>query len=123
MIELSLHNPRLVLRANRRTRDSRVDRLGSLLFNIECRLLLQIPAWDVNGTPKVFPRAYGELLQLKRRDGLFDAEFAAVCERNGYPVVEVPIDATVQSATVDRQSVGAALRMYAGVPGVARSRA
>ena len=115
MLDLALRNPDLVLRANRRTRDRRIGRLGSLVFNIECRLLLQIPAWDVNGTPKVFPRAFNRLLELKREDDLFDAEFALVCERAGYPVVEVPIDAALLSLGPSGPDYRAALRMYLGV--------
>jgi hypothetical protein len=115
MLELGLRNPGLVLRANRRTRDTRVRRLGSLLFNVECRVLLQTPAWDVNGTPKVFPRAFAGLLALERDDELIDAEFALVCEREGYPVVEVPIDAMPQSAAAHGVDYGGALRMYVGL--------
>jgi len=104
-----------VLRANRRTRDTRTRRLGSLLFNLECRVLLQVPAWDVNGTPKVFPRGFGKLLQLRQEDDLLDAEFALVCEREGYPVVEVPIDAPPQSQGGPGVDGRAALRMYLGL--------
>src|ERR1039457_6785444 len=78
MLRLALRNPKLVLRANRRTRDTRLQRLGSLLYNLECRLLLQIPVWDVNGTPKVFPRCFDRLLALSSQDELLDAEFACV---------------------------------------------
>jgi hypothetical protein len=115
MIELALRNPHLVLRANRRTRDSRVRRLGSLLFNVECRLLLQIPAWDVNGTPKVFPRAFEQLLSLQQSGNLLDAEFAYVCERAGYPTIEVPIDASPLSQRDNRLGLGEAVKMYLGV--------
>lgn len=115
MLDLALRNPGLVLRANRRTRDTRVQRLGSLLFNVECRLLLQIPAWDVNGTPKVFPRAFGKLLELRREDELFDAEFALVCERSAYPVIEVPIEAGLLSHGPSHVDLGTAVRMYLGV--------
>jgi hypothetical protein len=123
MLELGLRNPSLVLRANRRTRDTRARRLGSLLFNIECRVLLQTLAWDVNGTPKVFPRAFGKLLELQQDGDLLDAEFALVCQRERYPVVEVPIDAASQSAGGSAVDYGAALRMYSGLVGLrARSR-
>ena len=35
-------------------------RIGSLLYNLECRALFDLSSWDVNGTPKVFPRAFGD---------------------------------------------------------------
>jgi hypothetical protein len=122
MVELALRNPQLVLRANRRTRDTRVQRLGSLLFNVECRLLLQIPVWDVNGTPKIFPRAFGELLELSRSDDLLDAEFAFVCEQSGYPVLEVPIDAERVSQRSRSLGLLAALKLYLGVPSLRAKR-
>jgi len=115
MLLLAGRNPALVVRANRRTRDTRVRRLGSLLFNLECRLVLQIPAWDVNGTPKAFPRTFTKLLGLSEQGDLLDAEFALVCERESYPVVELPIDATLLSGCSERLDFGAAMRMYYGV--------
>jgi hypothetical protein len=114
MLSLALRNRTVALRANRRTRDTRVQRIGSLLFNLECRLVLQVPAWDINGTPKIFPRSFGRLLELKRDDELIDAEFALVCERAGYPVIEVPVDATMHPGVTarDRQNYLTAMTMY-----------
>jgi hypothetical protein len=115
MVGLALRNQDVVLRANRRTRDTRIGRMGSLLYNLECRLLLQVPVWDVNGTPKIFPRSFAGLVNLKQTGDLFDAEFAAVCERAGYPVVEVPVDASLRTGVGDSVGAWAALRMYVGV--------
>jgi hypothetical protein len=117
MLALAARNPAVVLRANRRTRDTRVQRIGSLLFNLQCRFMLQVPAWDINGTPKIFPRAFGRLLELTCDDGLLDAEFALVCERSEYPVVEVPVGAELLSGagSAGPLDLPAALRMYAGV--------
>ena len=120
MLALAQRNPTLVLRANRRTRDTVVQRLGSLLFNLECRALLGISAWDVNGTPKIFPRAFSRLLELTREDDLLDAEFCAMCERCGYPVVEIPIDAALPPGQHSQLDYRAALRMYLGVPSLSR---
>src|SRR5262249_14388325 len=64
-LRYSLQDPDVVVRANRRTRDTRLRKLGSLLFNIECRLLLGVSSWDVNGTPKVFRRHHQRLLELR----------------------------------------------------------
>jgi hypothetical protein len=120
MLRYASSSPELVLRANRRTRDTRVQRLGSLLFNLECRALLGITAWDVNGTPKVFPRNYTRLLALTREDDLLDAEFALVCEREGYQVAEIPVDAPPRpghGAGVDYRN---AVLMYLRVFGLRR---
>ena len=115
ILDLALRNQDVVIRANRRTRDTRARRVGSLLFNLECRFLLQVPAWDINGTPKVFPRRFDSLLALDRADDLFDAEFAVVCERAGYPVIEVPVEAALHPGLTSAPDLPAALRMYLGV--------
>ena len=115
MVNLALRNPTVAIRANRRTRDTRVQRVGSLLFNLECRVVLQVPAWDINGTPKVFPRRFSRLLELTRDDDLLDAEFALVCERARYPVIEVPVEAPLSPGLSEAFDIRDAMRMYAGV--------
>ncbi len=115
MLSYAVRNPEVVLRANRRTRDTRVQRLGSLLFNIECRLVLHLPAWDVNGTPKFFSRRHEALFALTRDDNLLDAEFALMCEREQYPVLEIPVEAAPLPGVRTRPDLVAAARMYLGV--------
>jgi hypothetical protein len=70
--------------------------------------------WDVNGTPKVFPRSFDKLMRLRRDDDLIDAEFNATCAREGYPVVEVPILATERQGGKSTTNYGSAVKMYAG---------
>ena len=66
-------------------------RIASLLYNLECRALFDLSYWDVNGTPKVFPRSLEKLMQLSRDDDLIDIEFNVICRREGYRMLEVPI--------------------------------
>ena len=120
MLRYALRNPDVVFRANRRTRDTRLQRLGSLLFNLECRAVLRATAWDVNGTPKVFSRARTKLLELTRDDGLIDAEFAWTCDRESYSVVEIPIEAPSVLGRSSTPDYAAALRMYTGLLGLRR---
>ena len=115
MLEYSLGQPQIVFRANRRTRDTFAQRVGSLLFNLECRALLGIGAWDVNGTPKVFGRRHARLLELRRDDDLIDAEFAVVCEREGYSVAEIPIEADLAHGHGRAPDYRAAWRRYIGI--------
>src|SRR6476660_959619 len=42
--------PNVVVKANRRIRDNWRRRLGSLIYNLECRALFDLSVWDVNGT-------------------------------------------------------------------------
>ena len=106
--------PKVVIKANRRIRDNWRRRLGSLLYNIEVRTLFDLSVWDINGTPKVFPRSFGKLLELSRDDDLIDAEFNVICRREGYPVLEVPMLSTRRHGGRSSTSYGSALRMYLG---------
>jgi Glycosyl transferase family 2 len=106
--------PNVVLKANRTIRDSFQRRVGSLLFNLECRALFDLPTMDVNGTPKVFPRSFSRLLELERDDDLIDVEFLVACLREGYPLIEVPILATERHGAESTTSYRSAVRLYTG---------
>jgi glycosyltransferase involved in cell wall biosynthesis len=120
MLAYALAYPEVVLKANRRVRDSRRRRMGSLLYNLECRALFDLSVWDINGTPKIFPRRFARLLELTRDDDLIDAEFNVVCRREGYPVIEVPILVTERRGGKSTTGYRSALRMYAGAFGLRR---
>jgi glycosyltransferase involved in cell wall biosynthesis len=109
-----LVNPGVVIKANRKIRDSLYRRLGSLLYNLECRALFDLSYWDINGTPKVFPRSLGKLLSLTRKDDLIDVEFHIVCRREGYRVLEVPILSAVRHGGRSTTSHRSAVKLYWG---------
>jgi hypothetical protein len=115
MLDLALDLPSLVIKANRKTRDSVLRHLGSLLYNLECRSLFDLSNFDINGTPKIFPRAFAPLLALTSHDDLIDAEFLATCRREGYLVLEVPVVLTRRRGGVSTTGSISALRMYVGV--------
>ncbi len=115
-------HPDLVVKANRTLRESLHRRVGSLLYNLECRLLFGLKIRDINGTPKVFPRRFAALLELASYDDLIDAEFALVCRRRGYPVVEVPISSSRRHGGSSTTSMKSALRMYLGALALRRRR-
>ena len=106
--------PDVVVKAQRRIRDNWRRQLGSLIYNLECRVLFGLASWDINGTPKVFPRAFGKLLELTRDDDLIDAEFVVTCKREGYPIIEVPSTITVRHGGSSTTNYGSAARMYRG---------
>jgi glycosyltransferase involved in cell wall biosynthesis len=103
-----------VVKANRKIRESWKRRLGSLLYNLECRSIFDLPYWDINGTPKVFPRNLARLLALKSDDDLIDLEFHAICREENYPVLEVPVFSTSRHSGRSTTNIGSAIRMYAG---------
>lgn len=106
--------PDVVIKANRKIRESLPRRVGSLLYNIECRTLFDLSSWDINGTPKVFPRSFQALLELQSDDDLIDAEFNAVSRRCEYPMIEVPIFSARRHGGRSTTNYGSAFRMYAG---------
>jgi glycosyltransferase involved in cell wall biosynthesis len=106
--------PNAVIKANRKIRESWDRRLGSLLYNLECRALFDLSYWDINGTPKVFPRSFDRLLSLTRDDDLIDAEFNIICRREGYRVLEVPIFSYRRHGGRSVTNYCSAIRMYWG---------
>ncbi len=112
----------VVVKANRKIRENWRRRLGSLLFNIECRTLFDLSNWDVNGTPKVFPRSFGELLRLQQQDDLIDTEFCIICRQNEYPMIEVPVFSTRRHGGKSTTGYGSAVRLYLGALALWRKR-
>jgi glycosyltransferase involved in cell wall biosynthesis len=110
-----------VIKASRKIRESRSRRLGSLLYNLECRALFDLPYWDINGTPKVFGRHLSRLLDLTRDDDLIDLEFHVICRKEGYPMLEVPIFSKSRRSGKSTTGFGAAYRMYTGALELRRS--
>jgi glycosyltransferase involved in cell wall biosynthesis len=106
--------PGTVVKANRRLRERWVRRLGSLLYNVECRVLFDLSCWDVNGTPKVFPRTCTRLLELTRNDDLIDLEFVTICREAGYPMLEIPIFSHWRHGGRSTTTVRSAIRLYWG---------
>lgn len=106
--------PEVVIKANRKIRESFRRRLGSLLYNLECRAFFDLPTWDINGTPKVFPRKFSKLLELDRDDDLIDAEFNAVCRRENYPMLELPVLSTKRHGGKSTTNYNSAFKMYWG---------
>jgi hypothetical protein len=85
-----------------------------LLYNLECRALFDLSNWDVNGTPKVFPRSCHKLLDLTLNDDLMDVEFNIVCRQEGYPMLEVPIFSSKRHGGNSTTNLSSALKMYWG---------
>jgi glycosyltransferase involved in cell wall biosynthesis len=106
--------PKVVVKANRKIRESWRRRLGSLLYNLECRALFDLSYWDINGTPKVFPRSFEALLKLTREDDLIDAEFCNTCRKYEYPIIEVPIFSSRRHGGRSTTNYRSALRLYWG---------
>jgi glycosyltransferase involved in cell wall biosynthesis len=114
LLMYALVYPEVVVKANRKIRESFTRRLGSLMYNLECRALFDLSAWDINGTPKVFPRSFAPLLDLQEDGDLIDLEFNVLCRRHEYQMVEVPIFSKRRHGGKSTTNYGTALRLYSG---------
>jgi glycosyltransferase involved in cell wall biosynthesis len=108
-------NPGAVVKAHRRSRESWDRRIGSLLYNLECRALFDLPTWDINATPKVFSREVYEAIRPSSDGDLIDLEVYLGCKTLGSAILEVPIYFSSQrhggrSTTNYRSALG----MYTG---------
>jgi glycosyltransferase involved in cell wall biosynthesis len=103
-----------VVKANRKIRENWKRRLGSLLYNLECRYLFDLAYWDINGTPKVFPRSFAPLMGLREDGDLIDLEFNAICRRQEYQVLEVPIFSKTRHSGRSTTNWRSAYGMYSG---------
>jgi glycosyltransferase involved in cell wall biosynthesis len=112
----------VVVKATRKIRESSLRRIGSLLYNLECRALFDLAGWDINGTPKAFPRHFDRLLGLTRVDDLIDLEFAIICREQGYPVIEAPTFSSLRHGGRSTTTLATAWRLYWGALGLWHER-
>ncbi|GIW41604.1 MAG: hypothetical protein KatS3mg076_2181 [Candidatus Binatia bacterium] len=114
LVLLGLANPGYVWKANRRLRYPFLRRLGSVLYNFECRSLFGLAVWDVNGTPKVLERDVFESLALQEEEDLIDLELVVKCQRRGLQIVEVPVVSTERHGGRSTTTLRSAWRLYRG---------
>jgi glycosyltransferase involved in cell wall biosynthesis len=105
-------NELAVVKASRKQRHHFVRRLGSVLYNFECRMLFGLALWDVNGTPKVFHRALLERITLTERGDLIDLELCVLCKERGIPVVEMPVYDNTRISGKATTNLRSAMRLY-----------
>jgi hypothetical protein len=122
-VALAMNNPGVVVKASRRLRESAIRRTGSVLYNFECRMMFDLACWDVNGTPKVFPRSCRRLLSLTHEDDLIDLEFNVIARDEQYPLIEMPIVSTTRHGGRSTTNMRGAARLYWGAVRFWRTRA
>ena len=114
MLAYAIAYPDTALKATRRIRESALRRAGSVLYNFECRRLFDLATWDIDGTPKFFPRRFHHLMQLDSEAELYDLEWMRACRYAGYPVVEIPIYPTERFGGRSTTNLRTAARMLLG---------
>jgi glycosyltransferase involved in cell wall biosynthesis len=103
-----------LVKARREARQAPLRELGSGLYNFEARLCCGVHCRDVNGTPKIFSRAFYESLSLASTGDLFDLELIAAAGRRGMPIIEIPVQGFSRHGGRSSTTLWSAWKMYAG---------
>lgn len=115
ILKYALVNDDNVVKATRIIREKFTRKLGSTLYNLECRMLFRVPIWDVNGTPKVLPRKVYDKITITSEDDLIDAEIVALCVKNRVRIIEIPVIATKRLSGKSTTNYFSAFKMYKGL--------
>src|SRR3989344_3866878 len=111
----AMRNPGTLVKANRRLRYTFYRRLASMIYNLQCRALFNIAVWDVNGTPKVFPRSLLQKVSLQEDGDLIDLELCVACDRLNVPILEIPTIRSVKRyGGISTTGIISAWKMYLG---------
>ena len=114
LILYAVANSGAVIKANRHRRGNLVRKMGSLLFNIECRALFRLPTWDINATPKVFSRESYNLIQPCSDGDLLDLEIYFKCKELNKTILEVPLYSQPRRTGKSTTNYHSAMNLYWG---------
>jgi hypothetical protein len=107
-------NRRCLVKARREARQAPMRAAGSVLYNLEARLLLGVRCGDVNGTPKVFGRDFYEQITLRSDGDLLDLELMSWAARLGLSVEEIPVRGFHRHGGKSSTTWKSAWKMYSG---------
>lgn len=105
---------RCLVKARREARQAPMRAAGSLLYNLEARLLLGVRCGDVNGTPKIFGRDLYERIALTAKGDLLDLELMSWAARLGIAVEEIPLRGFHRHGGKSSTTWKSAWKMYSG---------
>jgi glycosyltransferase involved in cell wall biosynthesis len=114
LLELYQKNSPCLAKVRREQRGVFLRSLGSTLYNFEGRILYDIKARDVNGTPKILSRELYEKSALFSEGDLLDMELLAKVTRLKIPVVELPVQGFKRHGGKSSTNFGSAWNMYVG---------
>jgi hypothetical protein len=113
-VQLYQRGRRCLVKARREARQAPLRAAGSLLYNLEARLLLGVRCSDVNGTPKIFGRDLYERIALTAEGDLLDLELMAWAARLGIAIEEIPVRGFHRHGGKSSTTWKSAWNMYAG---------
>lgn len=105
----------VIVKATRLERANKMRKLVSIFYNIENRLALKTPIWDVNATPKVIPRPVLDKLTLVSDGDTIDAELMYKAFKKGVSTVEIPIRQTFRRSGKSTTNWLSAVKMFWGI--------
>jgi glycosyltransferase involved in cell wall biosynthesis len=114
LLDLYLANAPCLAKVARVNRGAPLREAGSAVFNLEARLFFGVRTFDVNGTPKLFPRSLFECLTLESEGDLLDLELLSLVARMGMQVVEHRVEGFSRHGGKSSTNLGTALRMFSG---------
>lgn len=115
ILDYALVNENNIIKANRIIRESFIRKLGSVIYNFENRKFFKTPVWDVNGTPKVFPKSVIDKVEIWNDGDLIDAELIAKAFKYNHPVIEIPIISNKRISGKSTTNLISAFKMYFGL--------
>lgn len=86
-----LIEPKILVHGVRMKRDNAKRGLGSLIYNVFCRVVFRISNRDINGNPNIFSREIYEKFRLRSSDSMIDLELLEKAKKMKIPIVEVPV--------------------------------
>ncbi len=115
LIRYAMVSNEAAVKATRVERSNKIRKWISIFYNIENRVLLGTPVWDVNATPKVIPRRLLDRIPPDSTDDLIDAELMYRCFLAGIPIVEVPVHHIERRGGKSTTGFRSAWRMFTGL--------
>ena len=105
----------VVLKTTRIKRENSWRKLATIFYNLENRIVLKTPIWDVNATPKIIPRKILDTIELKNDGDVIDAELMYKCFRKNVPIMEMPINTIERRSGKSTTNFLSALKMFWGL--------
>jgi glycosyltransferase involved in cell wall biosynthesis len=91
LIRYALLSPDYIVKATRISRETSTRKWVSRAYNLSNRFILATPIWDVNATPKIFPRKLLEAIgPIESNSDSIDAEVLYKAHKQGIPIIEIP---------------------------------
>ncbi|OGH06010.1 MAG: hypothetical protein A2W22_03745 [Candidatus Levybacteria bacterium RBG_16_35_11] len=112
-------NPEAIIKAKRIKREEDSFRMmGSILYNIENRILFGTPVWDINAFPTAFHKKIMKDIKLYTNNSLLDAEFLAKSYKKKIPIVFFPVKTSRLFSKKSTTNLKTAIKLYTGIIGL-----